>query len=68
MTRDLISIRERGIDALTKELGSAGMAIFMSQFENGTDDYTQEKDELLKSLTIDDIVVSIKNRKNGNLI
>jgi len=63
MTSDLTSIRERGLGALTKELGSSGMAIFMRQFESGSGNYTEERDDLLESLTIDDIVSSIKARK-----
>ena len=63
MNSDLTTIRERGFNALTKELGSSGMAIFMRQFENGNGDYTAEREELLKDLTIDDIVASIKKRK-----
>jgi len=61
---DIAAIRERGFSALTKELGPFGMAVFMRQFENGTGNYTEEKEELLKSLTIDDIVSSIKTRKS----
>ena len=68
MTRDFTTIREKGINALTKELGSSGMAVFMSQFENGNGNYTEEREELLKNLTIDDIVASIKKRKNSNAI
>ena len=63
MTYDLSEIREKGFNALTKELGSSGMAIFIRQFENGKGNYTEERDELLKDLTIDDIVASIKRRK-----
>jgi len=68
MTRDLIAIREKGITALTKELGSSGMAVFMSQFENGSGNYTEEREALLKNLTIDDIVTGIKKRKSSNAI
>jgi len=63
MTSDLSAIRERGFTALVKELGPSGMAIFIRQFENGNGDYTQERDELLADLTIDDIVSSINKRK-----
>ena len=63
MIYDLSEIREKGFNALTKELGSFGMAIFIRQFENGKGNYTEERDELLKHLTIDDIVASIKRRK-----
>jgi len=63
MTSDFTAIRERGLDALTKELGSAGMAVFMRQFENGNGNYIEERDGLLKDLTIDDIVAGIEARK-----
>ena len=48
---------------MTKELGASGMAIFIKQFENGSGDYTKEREETLKNVSIDDIVSSIKNRK-----
>ena len=63
MTYNIHEIREKGFNALTKGLGSFGMAIFIRQFENGNGNYTEERDELLKDLTIDDIVTSIKKRK-----
>ena len=63
MTYNLSEIREKGFNALTKELGSSGMAIFIRQFENGKGNYTEERDELFKDLTIDDIVANIKRRK-----
>ena len=63
MTYDLSEIREKGFNALKKELGSSGMAIFIRQFENGRGNYTEERDELFKDLTIDDIVADIKKRK-----
>lgn len=63
MTSDLTTIREKGLDVLTKELGSSGMAIFMRQFESGNGNYTEERNELHENLTIDDIVSSIKRRK-----
>jgi len=63
MISDLSVIRERGFNALAKELGPSGMAIFMRQFDNGSGNYTEEREELLKDVTIDDIVASIKNRK-----
>ena len=63
MISDLSAIREKGLNALTKELGASGMAIFIRQFENGSGNYTEEREELLKDVTIDDIVSSIKKRK-----
>jgi len=64
MNSDLNAIRERGFDALARELGVTGMAIFIRQFENGSGDYTEEREESLKGVSIDDIVSSIRKRKN----
>ena len=63
MINNLSVIREKGFKALTKELGASGMAIFIRQFENGSGDYTKEREEVLKDISIDDIVLSIKNKK-----
>ena len=63
MISDLTAIREKGFNALTRELGPSGMAIFIRQFENGSGNYTDEREELLKDVTIDDIISSIKKRK-----
>jgi hypothetical protein len=63
MISDLSIIREKGFKALTKELGASGMAMFIRQFENGNGDYTKEREESLKDISIDDIAASIKKRK-----
>ena len=44
MNSDLSVIRERGFNALAKELGVTGMAIFIRLFENGSCDYTEERE------------------------
>ena len=64
MNSDLSVIRERGFDALVKELGATGMAIFIRLFENGSGDYTEEREATQKDVSIDDIVASIQKRKN----
>ena len=63
MNNNISAIREKGFNALTRELGPSGMAIFIRQFENGSGNYTVEREEIFKDLTIDDIVSSIKKRK-----
>ena len=65
MNNDLSVIREKGFKALTKELGASGMAIFIRQFESGKGDYTAEREETLKDISIDDIIASIKKRKES---
>ena len=56
-------IRERGIEALVKALGPVGMARFLQQFEMGSGDYTQDREEWLKGLTVDQVVGEIKRRR-----
>ncbi|MCL2063268.1 MAG: hypothetical protein FWG98_02715 [Candidatus Cloacimonetes bacterium] len=63
MMFNLSEIREKGFKALTKELGVTGMVLFMGQFESGKGNYTIEREESLKDITIDDIVASIEKRK-----
>ena len=66
MISNLSVIREKGFKALTKELGGSGMAIFIRQFEKGDGDYTKEREEALKDISIDDIVLSIKKESSIN--
>ncbi|MBW4681963.1 MAG: hypothetical protein KME19_17870 [Microcoleus vaginatus WJT46-NPBG5] len=56
-------IRQLGIEALTKELGPAGMARFMQQFEMGSGDYTRDRDQLLGDPTVAEIITQIKERR-----
>ena len=56
-------IRERGIEALAKTLGPVGMARFLQQFEMGRGDYTRDREEWLKGLTVDRVVGEIKRRR-----
>ena len=63
MLGNLSTIRERGYAALTKELGSSGMVVFVRQFENGKGNYTEERQEDQNNTTIDEVVERIKRRK-----
>ena len=64
MNNNLSLIRQAGFRALTKELGAAGTVLFMRQFENGYGNYTEEREDIIKDLTLEDIVCSIQERKN----
>jgi len=52
---DPVAIRRIGIEVLTKELGPVGMALFMRQYDKGYGNYTEERDELLKDMSAEDI-------------
>lgn len=56
-------IRERGIEALAKALGPVGMARFLQQFDIGSGDYTQDREEWLRGLTVHDVVEEIKSQR-----
>jgi hypothetical protein len=43
MTMTTESLRQAGLAALQRELGAAGMARFIQQFELGRGDYTAER-------------------------
>lgn len=59
----LAQIRERGVEALTKALGPAGMVRFLQQFDMGSGDYTQDREKWLKDLTVRDVVEEIKRQR-----
>jgi hypothetical protein len=52
-------VRRAGLSALNKELGPAGMTIFLQQFENGSGDYTKEKYET-PDTPIDELAAQLK--------
>jgi len=65
MIGNVRAIREEGFKVLSRELGAAGMAVFLRQFENGSGDYTEERIELQKDITIEEIVDRINKRNNS---
>ena len=56
-------VRVRGIRALMRELGPAGMIQFMQQFGGGHGDYTKDRHRLLGDMTVDEIVDSIEGKR-----
>lgn len=55
-------IRQAGLKALEKEPGAVGMVSFLRQFETGYDDYTKERRQALKDISVDEIVNSIRKK------
>ena len=60
-------IRERGIEALVKALGTVGLVRFLQQFEMGSGDYTRDRGEWLKGLTVSHVLkeIGIRRKKQG---
>lgn len=57
--RPLSEINEQAIRLLVREMGPADAMRFWSQFTTGYGDYTKERKELFKDLTLEDIEAGI---------
>lgn len=57
------NIRKLGLEALAKELGPIGMVRFLQQYEEGSGDYTKEREEWLKGLKVKDIIKEMKEKR-----
>ena len=53
-------VRKRGMEALTRDLGVAGMVQFMQQFSSGTGDYSRERHKIAGALSVNSIWNEIK--------
>ena len=65
MTQDdptVEEIRRRGLDALARELGPAGLIRFLQLFESGEGDYTKDRHKWLGGRSIDEIVDDVRQR------
>ena len=58
------ALTEEAIEILCREMGVVKTMRFLQQFSNGRGDYTKERENLFKDLTVRDIVAEIeKSRK-----
>ena len=55
MKLTLDQIRRKGLAALRRELGEAGMVRFLQQFENGSGDYAHERHAWVDQTSMDDL-------------
>ena len=62
MIGNLNVIQNEGYRALTRELGAAGTVVFLRQLENGTGNYTEERQVMLDKNSIDTIAERIRKR------
>ena len=62
MIGNLNVIRNEGYRALTRELGAAGAAQFLRQFENGNGDYTEKRRSIMDTNSVDAIAERIRKR------
>ena len=66
MTKDPNVIRRTGIESLAKGLGPVGMAYFLRQYDPGEGDYTKDRKEVLKEITIEDIKRELSKKGRGD--
>jgi len=59
----LPEIKQKGWDALVKELGYAGATKFMLLYEPGRGDYTKERKDIFKETTIEKVREDILKNK-----
>ena len=55
MSLTLEQIRRKGLAALRRELGKAGMIRFLQQFETGSGDYARERRSWVDRTSLSDI-------------
>jgi len=65
MEATLAEIKVKGWEALVKELGYAGATRFILLYEPGEGNYTEKRRELLKDITIDEIIREIENKRKS---
>ena len=61
--RPLNDINEEAIRLLSREMGAADTARFISQFTTGFGNYTEERKELFDGLTLEEAAREIRERK-----
>jgi hypothetical protein len=61
----LFEIQQRGLDALTRELGPGGLCRFFQIFGMGKGDYTRDRHKWLGETTVEQIAAKIEVKKKG---
>lgn len=65
--KPLSELTQEAIDILFKEIGIVNTVRFLNQFTTGYGNYTEERESLLKDLTLDEIVEGARKvREKGN--
>jgi hypothetical protein len=64
--RSLSEINDEAIRLLVREMGAADAARFIGQFTTGSGDYTEERKEMFKDLTLEEVVQEIRSEKQSN--
>jgi hypothetical protein len=60
-TKNISEITQQAIDVLFKEVGVANTIRFLNQFSTGYGNYTEERENLFEDLTLNEVLVQLKN-------
>ena len=63
-TKSLSELTDQAIRLLVREMGPTDAARVIGQFSMGSGDYTEERKERFKDLTIDEIVQEIERSRD----
>jgi hypothetical protein len=58
--KPLSEITRQAIDLLSKEMGIVDTVRFLNQFTTGYGNYTEEREDLFKDMTLDEILATMK--------
>jgi hypothetical protein len=62
--KPLAEVTKDAIKVLCKEIGVVNTVRFINQFTIGYGNYTEEREQLFRDMTLDDIITEIKQRKS----
>lgn len=65
--RPLRELNQQATTILAREMGIADTLRFLSQFSNGSGDYTKERDQWLGDLPLEQITSEIKAMRHGRI-
>jgi len=60
--KSLSEITQQAIELLSKEIGIVNTVRFLNQFFTGYGNYTEEREQMFKYLTLEDILKQMENR------
>jgi hypothetical protein len=63
LTLEPSEVRVRGLKALKRDLGAAGMAQFIQQISAGRGNYSLDRHAFVDELTLDEIWMELKTRR-----
>lgn len=55
-----IQIQQTGMEILAREMGTTGLIRFLQQFDLGHGDYTVDRHQWLKNVSVDDVLAQMQ--------